>query len=122
MSASAATEFVDFLLEDGWLVRPEELLESMRNPSGRSPRRDAGAVSEALAELEDEEALRIIRSVLDAATFGFFAAMDSNFKNSGLRARLQFADSSWDSAAPEVELHELYRQKVSPAGLIGNLP
>ena len=109
MPASAASEFVDFILEDGWLMCPHELLASMRNPSGRNPRAEAVAVSEALANLNDAEALRIVASVLDAATFGFLNGMDSNFKNSGLRASLHFEDDRWDSADPQAELHELYR-------------
>ena len=113
-----ATAFANAVIDDGYLLRPEDLLQKLRNPPGRSPSREALAVAECAARVDDQDAIRLIRATLDAATFGFLNLLDSDFKNSGLHATVWTGDSRLDTSDANGSFHDAYRQRIDPAGIV----
>ena len=112
-----AGAFVDALIEDGYLLKAEELLRAFKSPAGRSPSAETAAVAESASKLDEQDAVRLIRATLDAATFGFLSLLDADFKNSGLHASLWIGDSCLDTANANGRFHEAYRERIDPNGM-----
>ncbi|HEY0412386.1 MAG TPA: hypothetical protein VGD66_04520 [Allosphingosinicella sp.] len=117
MSGTLEDALVDLVIEEGYLSRPEALLQSLRDPSGRRPSETAMSVSAALAKLDDPEALCIVRAVLDAATFSVFSLLDHDFKNAGLHA-LFFDENLAVDTQDNPSFWQAYRSRVEPNGLL----
>jgi len=113
---------VDLVVSDGFLSRPEELVASLRSPSGRAPSEVSRRTAEAMSKLNDEEALRIVRSVLDAGVFSVFSLFDSDFKNSGLHAEFSCGDQMVDTRTGNQDFWDAYRSRVEPGGMLAALP
>jgi hypothetical protein len=111
--------FVDVIIEDGYLSDPAALLRSMREPSGRAPAESSRIVAQALARLDDEDALAVVRSVLDAATCSFVSLFDQDFKNSGLHACLSYDGQSADTRL-QPSFWNAYRSRVEPNGVLSH--
>jgi hypothetical protein len=75
-------------------------------------------VADALAALDDERALTIIRSVVDAAYFSVLNLLDAGLKNSGVQVEVRTSTDRWVSHNPAVGLQEVYRHRVEPNGLL----
>jgi hypothetical protein len=109
--------FVDVIIEDGFLSDPAALLRSMREPSGAAPAETARIVAQALAKLDDSDALVVVQSVLDAATCSLVSLLDQDFKNSGLHACFSYDGQSADTRH-QPNFWSAYRSRVEPNGLL----
>jgi hypothetical protein len=109
--------FVDVIIEDGYLAGPEILFRSLREPAGRAPSDRSKRVAHALSKLGEEEALLVVRSVLDAATLSIISLFDHDFKNSGLHARLSFGSQVADTR-DNPTFGRAYRSRVEPHGVL----
>jgi hypothetical protein len=108
---------VDIIIEDGYLSEPRVLLRSLREPTGRAPSETSQQVANALSKLDDEEALMVVRSVLDAATLSILSLFDHDFKNSGLHARLSNGSQAMDTQ-DSPSFWQAYRSRVEPHGVL----
>ena len=93
---------------------PSELLKHYRNPSNRKPSEGRLQIRDALADMDDDTALLLVRHVVDAAVFqmvyllgvGFKCDLSIDLNRAGNRERLD------DSG-----LTEDYRLRVDPGGI-----
>ena len=115
--STVAEAVADIVIADGYLLHPERLLDSLRNPPGRAPSETSLAVSRAVCGLKDVDAIVLIRAVLDAATFSFFNLLDQDFKNSGIHARFALGDDGLETAEANGRFHEAYRDRIDPNGI-----
>jgi hypothetical protein len=122
MTVQVADRFVDVVVRDSWIMKPAGLVAALREPAGRNPAASSLTVAEALSSLDDERALAIVRSVLDAAYFSVLSLFDAGLKNSGVRVRIQCGTQDWDSSDPTTDLRDLYRDKVEPNGFVRMSP
>ena len=118
MRAEVAARFVDVMLEDSLLVRPNDVVSALRSPAGRKPAESSQAVADALASLDDTQAALIVRAALDAAYFSVFNLLDADMKNSGIRVEIVADSGRWKSDEFPVPLHEIYRDRVEPNGSV----
>ena len=109
---------VDAVIADSFLTDPNSLVASLRAPAGRNPAESSRAVAGAIAKLSDQEAVALVRSVLDAAIFGVFNLLDQDFKNHGPHARFSLGKDGIETTDRRCLFHEVYRHSVDPNGLL----
>jgi hypothetical protein len=121
VSVQVAEQFVDAVLADSWLRRPEDLLAAMRSPAGRNPAQSSRDIAQTLSALDDAQVLPVVAAALDAAYFSIFNSLDADMKNSGVRVEISTEKGRWNSAEFSVPLHEIYRGRVELNGCLRKL-
>lgn len=113
MNDTICAEAVDAIVANIVETLPNSLLEFYRNPPGRKPSQQTLKVSEIVKKLDDDEALALIRSVMDGSLFAVLSLFDMNFKDKNIEVHFR-RSTGLETAL----LHELYRLHVDPGGQI----
>lgn len=95
---------------------PEHLVQFHRALPGRAPSEHSKVISHILAKLSDEEAVLLIRDVVDSTVFSLLHLFDLGFKDRHIR--VSFDRIHNPELAPFGTLLDTYRERVDPGGMI----
>jgi hypothetical protein len=105
---SIIMETIDFL--------PQDINEFYRNLPGRQPSDHSLRVQKALNNLSEDEAIILIRDIVDSSVFAVLSLMDQGFKDKRIKTsftKLPSGEQPLFGCAVEA-----YHQRVSPGGYI----
>lgn len=110
-----SVEAVETMILEASII-PEELVRFYRALPGRSPSEHSKAVSHIIAKLQDEEAIVLIRDVVDSTLFSMLHLFDLDFKDRHIQ--VSFARQKNPDSAPFGILLDIYRERVDPGGIV----
>ena len=117
-SSGLSERFVDAVVADGWLATPADLLSSFRSPPGRVPSDQALGLSRAFSRIGDADALAVISAVQDATYFAILNLVDAECKDASIKVLLSDGTTQIDPSVDGLPLHEIYRRRVEPGGVV----
>ena len=106
---------VDAVIQETRII-PEELLRFYRDLPGRSPSEHSKNVSRILSSLSDEEAIILIRDVVDSTVFSMLHLLDLSFKDRHIQ--VTFTRQQDPEAVSFGSLLDTYRERVDPGGKV----
>jgi hypothetical protein len=93
----------------------EKLVASMRQPPGRNPSPLSRKIAGVMAKLDDTEAMALVRDVQDVAVFRLCYLLENEFETG---IEVVFRSGEQSLSASKTHLHEKYRMRVDPGGVV----
>lgn len=97
-------------------IIPEQLVHFYRALPGMAPSAHSKAVGDILAKLKDEEAMVLIRDIVDSTVFSMLHLFDLSFKDRHIQ--ISFTRQQNPESAPFGTLLDAYRERVDPGGIV----
>jgi len=116
MNSNVEDNVVEAIIVETVATLPSGFLEFYKDLPGRKPSELSVRLAAAWMAVDEDDAIDMIRDVVDRTVFSMLYLIDARFKNLKIATSFDHADTS---AEPfPTDLHNRYRQRVEPGGLI----
>lgn len=116
VDGSLCQEVILAIVRDIIETLPSDIYDFYESPPGRKPSDHSKRVSEIISSLGKDDALELVRGVVDMSVFSMLYLMDVEFKEHSIET--MFRKEAKGETAMAGNLTEQYRLAVDPGGII----